>query len=188
MDSAPKLTVEGYERLVAGLRGQTVLTVDYFVLMTGDEGTTPDEWDYGAWHEPTMGIELAMDSGVTYSATWNHTFGHYGLELYQAPMGDFLLNIGGPGGSARTSATGHPLWAAFIAAPIESCHILWSDHEHGPETQIPEAVRLRTATGQVWIAAGRPATYPPNGRFHLCTDDVLVTFDVEMAARVGLKT
>ncbi|GAA2635204.1 hypothetical protein GCM10010411_87670 [Actinomadura fulvescens] len=44
------------------------------------------------------------------------------------------------------------MWAGIIATPIESCHILWSDQEHGPASQIPEAVQLRTATGQVWIA------------------------------------
>ncbi|WP_267254291.1 hypothetical protein [Catenulispora rubra] len=38
-----------------------IVAVDYFVLMGGEEGTDPDEWDYGAWHEPTMGVELAMD-------------------------------------------------------------------------------------------------------------------------------
>ncbi|WP_433323155.1 hypothetical protein [Spirillospora sp. CA-294931] len=188
MNSAPKLTVESYERLVAGLRGGTVLTVDYFVLMTGDEGITPDEWDYGTWHEPTMGIELTMDPGVTYSATWNHTFGLYGLELYRAPMSDFLLNIGNPGGSARISATDHPLWAGIIATPIESCHILWSDQEYGPAIHIPEAVQLRTATGQVWIAAGRSAGDPSSGLFHLGTDDVLVAFDTETAIHAGLKT
>lgn len=181
------MTAESYERLVAGLSGRMVLKVDYFVLMTGDEGNEPDEWDYGTWHEPTMGIELTVDPGVTYSATWNHTFGHYGLELYQAPMSDRLLNIGNPGSSARVSVTDHPLWAGIIAAPIESCRILWSDPEHGPVTRIPEAIHLQTITGQVWIAAGRAADYPPNGRFQLCTDDVLVVFDTETATRAGLK-
>ncbi|GAA1580655.1 hypothetical protein GCM10009678_74200 [Actinomadura kijaniata] len=187
MNSGPKPTVESYERLAADLRGQTVLTVDYFVLMAGDEGTTPDEWDYGAWHEPTMGIELTMDPGFTYSATWNHTFGHYGLELYRAPISDFVINIGNPGGSARVTVTDHPSWASILASPIESCHILWSDQELGPGIPIPEAVHLRTATGQAWIVAGRSADYPPNGRFHLCTDDVLAAFDAETATQIGLK-
>ncbi|MFI0454489.1 hypothetical protein [Actinomadura sp. 6N118] len=188
MDSVPKLTVESYEQLVTSLRGRTVLTVDYFVLMTGDEGTTPDGWDYGTWHEPTMGIELTMDPGTTYSATWNHTFGHYGLELYRAPMSDFVFNIGKPGGSARITVADHPSWAGILASPIESCHILWSDPEQGSAIQIPEALQLGTATGQVWIAAGRSADYAPNGLFHLCTDDVLVAFDSGTATRAGLKT
>jgi hypothetical protein len=186
MTAAPKLTADGYERLVAGLRGQTILAVDYFVLMTGDDGPEPGEWDFGTWHEPTMGVELTMDTGSTYSAIWNNTFDCYGLELYPAPMSHFILNIGQPGGSARISATVHPSWAGIIAAPIESCRIQWWDEEQGAATRVPEAVHLRTADGQAWIAAGRSAGDEPDGEFHLCTDDVLVTFDTDTAARAGL--
>lgn len=186
MTAAPPLTADSYERLVADLRGRTILVVGYFVLMVGEEGTDPDEWDYGAWHEPTMGIELAMDDGSTYTATWGHTFDYYGLELYRAPMNDFLSYIGQPGGSARVEATGHPLWAAVLSTPIESCRLQWRGEEHGAPAPVPEALHLKTATSQVWIAAGRSAVYPPDGRIHLGTDDVLVTFDTETALQAGL--
>ncbi|WP_028803757.1 hypothetical protein [Streptomyces sp. 142MFCol3.1] len=186
MRIAPLLTSDSYGRLVAGLRGRTIVAVDYFVLMVGDEGTDPDEWDYGAWHEPTMGVELTTDDGGTYSAVWGSTFDYYGVELYSAPMGDFLSRIGLPGGAARVAVAEHPLWAGVVSAPIESCHIQWRGEEHG--APVPEAIHVRTATGKVWIAAGRSATYKPDGPgpFYLCTDDVLVIFDTKVAERAGL--
>lgn len=46
--------------------------------MGGEEGNAPDEWDYGAWQEPTMGVELIADDGDTHSAVWGSTFDHYG--------------------------------------------------------------------------------------------------------------
>ncbi|MEZ0110831.1 hypothetical protein ABH920_004846 [Catenulispora sp. EB89] len=188
MNAPPPLTAERYERLVAGLRGRAIVAVDYCVLMGGEEGTDPDEWDSGAWHEPTMGVELAMDDGNIYTATWGHTFDYYGLELYPAPMSDFLSSIGQPGGSARITASGHRLWAGIVGTPIESCRIHWCGEEDGAPTPVPDAIHVQTATGQVWIAAGRPAAYPPDGRFHLGTDDVLVVFDDATAAQVGLGT
>ncbi|WP_194909556.1 hypothetical protein [Catenulispora rubra] len=121
-----------------------------------------------------------------YSATWGHAFDYYGLELYPAPMSDFLSSIGQPSGSARIAASGHRLWAGIVSTPIESCRIHWCGEEHGAPTPVPDAVHLQTATGQVWIAAGRSATYPPDGRIHLGTDDVLVIFDDATTARAGL--
>lgn len=189
MSTASLLTVDSYERLVAGLRRRTIVAVDYFVLMAGDEGTDPDNWDYGAWHEPTMGVELTMDDGGTYSAVWGSTFDHYGVELYPAPMPDFLSRIGEPGGSARVAVAEHPLWAGIVSAPIESCRVQWCGEEHGASTPVPAAIHVRTTAGQVWIAVGRSATYEPDGPgpFSLCTDNVLVIFDTDVAERAGLR-
>ncbi|GLY86030.1 hypothetical protein [Actinoallomurus iriomotensis] len=187
MSAASILTPDSYERLVAGLRGRTIVGVDYFVLVVGDKGTEPDEWDYGAWHEPTMGVELTMDDGGAYSAVRGSTFDYYGVELYSAPMRDFLSGIGEPGGSARVAVSEHPLWTRVVSAPIESCRVQWCGEEHGAPTPVPEAIHVRTAAGQVWIAAGRSATYEPDGPFHLCTDDVLVIFDTDVAERAGIR-
>jgi hypothetical protein len=76
--AAPPLTPESYERLVADLRGRAILAVDYFVLMVGEDGADIDEWDYGTWHEPTMGVWLTLDNGVVHAATWDSTFDYYG--------------------------------------------------------------------------------------------------------------
>ncbi|WP_433422048.1 hypothetical protein ACQP1V_12065 [Microtetraspora malaysiensis] len=37
-----------------------------------------------------------------------------------------------------------------------------------------------------WIAAGRPADWPPGEICHLGTDDVMVAFTTEFAAKVGV--
>ncbi|BFO18176.1 hypothetical protein SHKM778_45640 [Streptomyces sp. KM77-8] len=52
---------------------------------------------------------------------------------------------------------------------------------------MPQAIHVQTVAGQVWVAAGRSATYEPDGPFHLCTDDVLVIFDTDVAERAGLR-
>jgi hypothetical protein len=184
----PPLNADSYERLVADLRGRTIVAVDYFVLTTGEDGTEPEDWDYGAWHEPTMGVELTTVDGGVYSAVWDSTFDYYGIELYPAPMREFLSRIGEPGGSARVTVTDLPLWAGVVSAPIESCRIQWCGKEHGAPTPVPEAIHVRTATGQVWIAAGRSALEEPNATapFFLGTDDVLVIFDTDVAERAGL--
>jgi hypothetical protein len=101
-------------------------------------------------------------------------------------MRDFLSHVDEPGGSARVAVAEHRLWAGIVSAPIESCCVQWCGEEHGALTPVPEAIHVRTAACQVWIAAGRSATYEPDGPFYLCTDDVLVIFDTEMAERAGL--
>lgn len=188
MLNAPKLTAESYECLVADLRGRVISSVDYFVLTGGEEGTEISDWDYGTWHEPTMGVSLTVDDGITYTAIWGNTFDYYGLELYPTPTSDYLVQIGLPGTSApRVVATDHPLWADLVHAPIEYSRIHWCNEEHGAPSPVPDAIYLRTAAAQVWIVAGRSATYPPDGSFHLGTDDVFVAFDPDTATQAGLK-
>jgi hypothetical protein len=186
VSTASILTTHSYERFVAGLRGRTVVAVDYFVLMVGDEGTDPDEWDYASWHEPTMGVELTMDDGPTYSAVWDSTFDYCGVELYPSPMRNFLSRVDEPGSPARIAVAEHPSWQRIISAPIESCRVQWWGKEHGAVTAVPEAIHVRTAVGQVWIAVGHSAV-EPDGPFHLGTDDVLVIFDADVAERAGLR-
>jgi hypothetical protein len=98
-------------------------------------------------------------------------------------MHNFLQTIDKPFGSVRLEVTDHTCWTGILSAPIEECRIQWCD---GDITPTPDAVHLRTATGEVWIAAGRSATYEPDGAFQLGTDDVLVIFDAAIATRAGL--
>ncbi|MEU6192016.1 hypothetical protein [Nocardia sp. NPDC047038] len=57
-------------------------------MAIGDDGRLAEEWDFGDWHEPTMGVELAFHSGRRYSAIWNNTFIEFGLEVFPKPMVD----------------------------------------------------------------------------------------------------
>src|SRR6266568_7396821 len=179
-----RLTVDEYQRTAARLVGQTVVAVAYFPLMGGEEGLTVHEWDAGAWHEPTMGVELTTVTGEVYSAVWGHSFDYHGLELFPTPMTEHLRSPGTPGGSARINVTDHAQWADIVGQPVSSADIIWSTEPEAPPT--PAAVHLRTAAGQVWIAAGRPATWPPNAKFYLYTDDVLVVFNDVLAEQIGL--
>lgn len=58
---------EGNERVAASLSGQLIVAVRYFLLSVED-GQEPYEWDFGAWHEPTMGVELVTGDGGRFSA------------------------------------------------------------------------------------------------------------------------
>lgn len=179
-----RLTADEYQRTVAGLVGQTITAIAYFPLMGGEDGLTVDEWDAGAWYEPTMGVELTTATGEVYSAVWGHSFDYYGLEVFPTPMTAHLRDPGTPGGSARIDVTDHAQWAGLVGQPVASSDIIWSTEPEAPPT--PAAVHLRTTACQVWIAAGRPAAWPPNGKFDLHTDDVLVVFDEVLADQIGL--
>jgi hypothetical protein len=178
--------IDDYECLVASLTGQTIEAVDYCVLMAGADGMEPDDWDYGTWHEPTMGVELVTGGGV-YSAIWGDVFDWHGLEVYSDPMSEHIGGVGDEGGTARVAVSSPAAWAGIIGEPIEAARILrWRDGRDDRRDPLPPAVHLRTAVGLVWIGAGRSVTYTPDGPFHLGTDDVFVVFGAEEAARVGL--
>ncbi|MEY9932043.1 hypothetical protein ABH926_006692 [Catenulispora sp. GP43] len=168
-----------YERLVAGLAGQMIVGVDYFVLCGGEDGTEPEDWDRGGWHEPTMGVELLMADGEKYSAVWDHTFDYYGIELYRSPITDHVRTTENGGTTARCALTGNPAWAGIVSEPIESSTIQWLTDEPHSAAVVPLAIRLRTAKGQVWIGVGVLAGLTPDDRFRLATDDVFVAFGPE---------
>ncbi|MEY9886851.1 hypothetical protein ABIA31_000477 [Catenulispora sp. MAP5-51] len=184
----PKLTIDDYERLVAGLPGRTIEAVDYYVLMVGADGMEPDDWDFGSWHEPTVGIELVTGGGGVFSAIWGNVFDCYGLEVYSDPMSEHIRGVGEQGGTARVAVASHAAWAGIIGEPIETARILWWQAGQGVRRDpLPLAVHLGTAEGQVWIGVGRSETRTPESPFYLGTDDVLVVFDAEAASRMGLE-
>jgi hypothetical protein len=169
--------------------------VAYYPLTEGEdtEGEAEvEEWDFGGWHLPTMGVVLAFDDGDWALATWNSSFEHLGLEVTVAPSRVGLRDINPPGAPNEVLVGEHKRWAPFVGRPLTEVAICWSEwaqnlHTQGGPRQ-PLAVRL-TVGGDgedeecVWIAAGVPATWPFNGRFHLGTDDVLVIFDADLAER-----
>lgn len=169
--------------------------VAYYPLAEGDGAageTGVEEWDFGGWHLPTMGVVLGFEDGGWALATWNRSFEYCGLEVTVAPSRVGLRDIGPPGAVNEVLVGEHKRWAPFVGRPLAEVAICWSEragsvHTHaGPRH--PLAVRLKVGgDGQnyecVWIAAGVPATWPFNGRFHLGTDDVLVIFDAELAER-----
>ncbi|MEU8197627.1 hypothetical protein AB0C10_27965 [Microbispora amethystogenes] len=91
------LTAVEYESTVALLRGRRIQRVIYYLLMGGEDGCEVEDWDFGPWHQPTMGVELFTDDGARFSAVWGSSFEHYGLELFRLPMTAHLVGIGEPG-------------------------------------------------------------------------------------------
>ncbi|MGI5486822.1 hypothetical protein [Microtetraspora malaysiensis] len=179
------LTAVEYESTVALLRGRRIQRVIYYPLMGGEDGCEVEDWDFGPWHQPTMGVELLTDDGARFSAVWGSSFEHYGLELFLEPMTAHLVAIGEPGGSAQVEVTDHLRWSGLIDRKLTRADIAWSeDCESG--IRLPVAIRLCSRERTVWIAAGRPADRPPGEVYHLGTDDVMVIFTTEFAAKAGI--
>jgi hypothetical protein len=181
---APGLTEDEYESTVASLRGTRLVEVAYYPLSCGDDGTEVEDWDFGGWHLPTMGVELRAENGTRYSAVWGQSFDYYGLEMIQGAMSSQLGLIGEPGGYPEVGVARHPSWSGLIGVPLLGADIVWSDGDYG--RRMPVAVRLRAPSATAWLVAGRPAQWPPDGRFHLGTDDVMVVFTHELADAIGL--
>jgi len=183
---SPNLTAAEYEATVEGLRGTRLAEVRYYPLGGyGDDGTEAEEWDFGAWHQPTMGLELLAENGTRYSAVWGSNFDYYGLEVFPEPMPSQLTMIGQWGGAQEVVVTGHPC-SGLIGVPLVGADILWSEGADRP--RLPLAVRLRAPAATAWIVAGAPAQYPPEGKFYLGTDDVMAVFTHELAEKIALPS
>ncbi|MFL6077977.1 MAG: hypothetical protein ACJ73S_31820 [Mycobacteriales bacterium] len=183
----PDLTRQEYERTLALLRDRRITGVVYHPLTGGAEGLDVEDWDFGPWHQPTMGVELLTDDGARFSAVWGDSFDHYGLEVFPGPIGNHLAGIGKPYGPAAVDVTRHPGWANLIHQPLTGLEIAWTDGMEG-KLELPVAIRLRSARGTVWIAAGRPAEPPSDDRYRLATNDVMVLFTADLAVATGLST
>ncbi|MFC4111572.1 hypothetical protein [Nonomuraea zeae] len=184
--SSPLTEVE-YERTAAMLRGGRIHRVVYYPLMGGEDGCEAEEWDFGTWHQPTMGVELSTDEGACFSAVWGSSFDHFGLEVFPEPMTAHLRRIGEPFGSTAVDVTDHPRWSSLAARKLTRVDITWSQDTER-ELRTPNAIRLCSREKAVWIAAGSPAEWPPTEVYHLGTDDVMVVFTAEFAARVGIPS
>lgn len=170
-----QLTEDEYERSVESLRGARLVEVTYYPLSCGDDGTKVEEWDFGVWHEPTMGVGLLAENGTRYSAVWGHSFDYYGLEIYREPMSS----------APAVVVTDHPSWSGLIGVPLVGADILWSEGDSG--LRLPVAVELHAPAAAAWLVSGRSVQWPPDGRFWLGTDDVMTVFTHEAAAAIGLS-
>ncbi|MEE1783791.1 hypothetical protein PUR71_12865 [Streptomyces sp. SP17BM10] len=174
---------------MASLRGLRITGVEY-ALMTGrDEGgREPLTWDYGTSHEAAHGCQLTTDIGVVFTFTWGSAFGRYGLEVFDRPVEEFLVNIGESWGPVVLPVVGHPHWQQLLGREIVDTELAWVDWVSGDATPCwvrldlgPDAM-LRTTPESVWIAAGRWE----GDRFLFATDDVTVIFDRAEAIRTAI--
>ncbi|MFI7449952.1 hypothetical protein ACIBQX_20845 [Nonomuraea sp. NPDC049714] len=83
--------------------------------------------------------------------------------------------------------TDHPRWSSLVDRKLTCVDIVWSQAPEGC-LRTPDAIRLCSREKAVWIAAGSPAEWPPTEVYHLGTDDVMVVFTAEFAAKVGIPS
>lgn len=191
MDDERRLAAEPLKLTVASLISQRIAAVMYAALTGGADGHEPEAWDHGDWHEPTMGCQVTTDAGAQFTLIWNHTFGCYGLEVFEQPLTDFLVDVGEPWFPHAFAVDDHQRWAPLIGREIIDAEMSWIEFEafeprplwirldFAPTEQDPPG---RPGRDSVWIAAGCSR----GQEFALGSDDVMVVFDQATADQVGL--
>ncbi|MEV4249133.1 hypothetical protein AB0J63_37670 [Streptosporangium canum] len=175
-----------YEAVVGRLVGRQIEKATYYGLHDYNEHI--EDWDYGDWHHPVMGVELTMMDAGVYSAVWGSSFTHYGLEIFPSQMSVHLAHVGEPDGPPRWDVTTHPRWVNLVGQPIAGAQILWDEAvgDLGP-VQCPTAVRLDFSTGSAWLIAAAPRWTSPQS-FWVGTDEVVVGFSEDFARSLGLAS
>ena len=183
--TAYRLTHAQLERIVASLRGLRITQIDYALLTGGPDGNDILEWDYGAFHEPTMGLQLTSDIGAAFTVTWGSSFGYYSMETHDRTITDLLARIGEPGGPTILAVGHHPRWRHLLGREITNTEAAWIDWVSGDPTicwirlEFAPADESEHEPESIWIVSGRWN----QDRFHLGSDDVTVIFDRAEAAR-----
>jgi hypothetical protein len=204
----PDLTAAQLERTVASLRGLRIEKVTYALLTGGADGNVPEDWDYAAWHRPTMGCQLTTNTGVEFALVWESSFGEYGVEVFDQSIDGFVAGVGEPYGTAMVSAGDHPRWQALLGREITDTEVgwirwlsgeptpLWVRLDFEPVVPNSKGSNLRRSNSKgsnsrgpdsqepdsVWFAAGR---WDQDG-FDTRTDDVTIIFDRAEAAGAEL--
>lgn len=186
--SAITTTAHQLERTVASLRGLRIEHVAYAVLASGHDGREPEQWDHQTWHEPTYGCQLTTHIGVAFSFIWNNSFGGYGIEVFDRPIEDFLIDVGEPHGPLVLEVNDDSRWFALRDREIVATELGWIEWVSGEPS--PISVRLDLVSldhsaekqSSVWLAAG----HWRDDRFAVGTDDITVIFEAATAARAHL--
>jgi hypothetical protein len=180
MIERPRPSEVSLRKTSGSLAGRRVVRVDYYVLGTGEQ---LDHWDFDDWHQPTMGVSFQTEDGTIYSATWDDSLGHYGIDLTEGSMERYLPSLDEPQGPSTVEVTAHRRWAVLTRDPIADVSVIWGE---GGDGTVPVAIHMRFPRGDVWIAAAAPTEFPSSGKFHTAVDDVVVVFDTALAADLGL--
>jgi hypothetical protein len=142
----PRQTTEQNERTAAQLTGQLIESVRYFLLWVSDD-QAPWQWDFGVWHQPTMGVELVTERGDTFSLIWSQCdeWG-FGVDLFDVPMAVHLID---EAAESWVDVSDHLAWAKVVGHSV-AVDFLWNDCGTG-RPPCAEAVKLATDAGALWI-------------------------------------
>ena len=153
----------------------------------------PTDWDFGTWHQPVMGVEIEFEGGgPTYSVLWGNTYGHFNIEVVAERMKAALRLPSEPydeldDGRARVwDVTSHARWASLILEPLVHAKVIWQRDVTDVAGLAPVAVGLWFLDGPVWIAAAAPSDWPPEERYGLGADEIMVIFSPTFAKKMGL--
>jgi len=175
-------TREANERMASELATHELTGVRYFPLASAS-GEDPVEWDFGVWHQPTMGVELTTTNGSVYSLIWNQ-YGDwgFGVDLYDLPASNHLIE----GADApAVVVSDHSAWAGILRRPL-SVSFNWNDYGTGLPP-CPEAIRLSTDQASLWVVAADWSRSLGRTSIQLGMDDLLVVFDDRFVEALGLN-
>jgi hypothetical protein len=165
------------------LSGKRITRVEYFGF--SEDVRQPADWDFGEWHEPIMGLQIAEVGGPVYSVVWGHAFGNFNIELVPAPISTQLRDVGEPDGPKIWNVTDHPRWASLIADPLLQARLVWLRDATDQPGRAPIAICLWFPKGRVWIAAAERDASPPSKHW-IGANEVMVIFSAGLADKLGL--
>jgi hypothetical protein len=167
------------ERVAAQLTGQRIAAVWYFLQSDEDD---LESWDFGAWHQPTMGVQVATEEGGSFSAMWSqYQEWGFGVDLFAAPA---AARLAGGGLWRQADVTGHPAWSPLLGRPV-TASFLWNDFGTG-RPPCPEAVKLASDAGSLWIITADWERREGKLSIQLGLDDLMVIFNDNLVRALGL--
>jgi hypothetical protein len=174
-------TLEANEAVASALATRELTGVSYFPMALASENE-PVEWDFGVWHQPTMGVELTTAEGSVYSLIWNQ-YGDwgFGVDLYDLPAAKHLID----GADAPVvEVSDHPAWAPMLGRPI-AVSLCWNDYGTGLPP-CPEAIQFATEQTSLWTLAADWSRTQGRTSIQLGMDDLMVVFDKRFVEAIGL--
>jgi len=170
------------ERVASRLSEQRLARVRYFLLRLNEDGGLWD-WDFGVWHSPTMGVELATEQGETFSAIWSEYYDWgFGVDLFNDPMSAHVIP---EAADNRVDVSTHKAWASFLDAPI-NVDFLWNDYGTG-RRPCPDAVKVSTGPDTAaWIITADWERHGGKTSIQLGADALMVVFDDKFVDTLGL--
>ncbi|NHC12440.1 hypothetical protein [Motilibacter deserti] len=165
-----------HEAELARLSGREICAVRY--AEPRYEGVEPEQsWSYDGYDAVTWGLELDLDDGTTWSATWQQAGLDEGLLVYAGTLAPRHVT---PRDVVWWNVTEH--WRTFGLDRIEQAVAVWW-RPYGEQSALcVEAVVLRAGSASAVLTLGQPDAA---GSYEHIWDGVVVFASVESAVAAG---